>query len=157
MCDGEFQCSDESDEKNCAGWSCVDGFIKCADQEECVQVCLMDMDLTLLLKLCFICAVQDGFAYRSTRCVRRTGWIAMMDQTSCVMTPVCPTTSMGGSPWKWDSIQKPQKMFTGTLLELILIFTQAVHSDVKTEFHFCRNVLKILEFAFLSFGTVMEK
>ncbi len=38
VCDGDFHCSDESDEKNCKNWTCVSGFIKCADQMECVKV-----------------------------------------------------------------------------------------------------------------------
>ncbi len=38
VCDGEFHCSDESDENNCEDWNCASGFIKCADRMECVQV-----------------------------------------------------------------------------------------------------------------------
>ncbi len=38
VCDGNLHCVDESDEENCADWSCVEGFINCADQKECVEV-----------------------------------------------------------------------------------------------------------------------
>ncbi len=38
VCDGTFHCGDESDEENCINWACVEGFIKCADQMECVKV-----------------------------------------------------------------------------------------------------------------------
>ncbi len=38
VCDGNLDCSDESDEENCASWPCVEGQMKCADQLECVEV-----------------------------------------------------------------------------------------------------------------------